>query len=276
MARSSPYGGYLNRLDGIPVSIPRWVTGSDYGMLDAQLSEADKAGWNAESARQNAYQNQLQTDDLRRERDFQDTLGEQFRLRNPATLRDAYQISLDQGLIKEDPGSVLDAMRRLEARKPEDDKFREIQTAYRLGQIDPKLARDYLQEKQVSYDFPADAWNKPGRGRGATKGTGSMKPYISPDGEVTFIPSNDYEGRKGLLEQGFTPGETKREREIDPMQQRIQELLGSSGSGLPGEGPTERQKKVADKVKDQFSGLPPAGDGYEYRMLRGKPVRVKK
>lgn len=162
MARSSSYGNYLNRLGGIPVKMPNWVMGSDFGELQAQLAEADNAQWKSDFNRQQLIQNELQTGALQDRARYEDILTEEMRRGNPTSLRDAYQIALNAAQQGGSGNDILDLTAKLEKMDREDrlGKFSNIQQAAQFGRIDPALADEYLQTVGTDYKFKPGAFAK--------------------------------------------------------------------------------------------------------------------
>jgi hypothetical protein len=265
MARSSAYGNYLNRLGGINSKLPDWVLGSDFGELQSQLAKADSDQWLADTRRSQMIANEMAVNDAQDQARYEDILTGELRNRQPATLRDAYQIALETAQDAGSSDEIIKLTEKVDKMNREEQlgKFSDILSAAQLGRIDPALADEYLQTLGRDYKF------RPGTFKRSVGKAPRLSPfYNEANSDWEWVDPTDYARQEQLLQSGYTPGLTKKNQGSD-----IFELLKAlRGDSI--EDPVSKQKSVSQDVLEQYGGGKPRPTEKILPGPDGKPIRV--
>ena len=145
MARTSPYGDLLQ----VPgMKIPDWVFGSDFGDMENDIIKTEFARRQSEGQALQNDTREMQLEAAQRELDYENQLSGVFQEKKPTTVRDMYQVAMEQALgagRAEDFMKMQTGLEQLD-RQEKQQKIQDINTAIAAGRINPGMAAQMMPD----------------------------------------------------------------------------------------------------------------------------------
>lgn len=280
MARSSLYGDLLQGM-----KLPNWVFGGEFGDIENDIIKTEFARRQSDARALLNDAQQLENEQKQRNQDFQDQLGDIFKEKQPATVRDMYQIAMEQALgagRSKDYMEVRQGLEELDKREKQQ-KIQDINAAIAAGRINPEYAGQIMpglftpdavkrqQERNnlmggLIYDPESgDLMPKP-RASGGRSG-GSRQPIAYRKGEdIQWVDPLDIDTRTTLAKAGYTRGEEQSDMD------RLESEMGGAPLSKESDGFTlfKRQPTPTPTAAPQTMMTPPPGAVVRVIRRRGQ------
>lgn len=236
MARSSPYGDLLQGMPGM--KLPDWVFGGDFGDIENDIIKTEFGRRQSEARALQNDQLELDLNKDRRNQDFQEGLAGIFQEKKPATMRDMYQVGVEQALGQGRADIALQMQDKLDEldRREKQQRLQDTQLALSIGRMNPDEAarmNPQIFSPDVVARMKKEAELEMARAARLAKDSpeSSRQPVAyNKDGKIEWVDPRNTTRRNELITDGWNKGEKPKAQLTDA--QRLEQML--MGMGLQG------------------------------------------